>query len=217
MLVIEDSDFDAAVESLRRAGFRDAPWSYGSMSDPQFFKEKFMQDLHRRVAREHQSLDQNSTRFLFPVESNVKERVALLRCSYAHLSLSSIPESRFTREGNIYYPDKELLVESFVKTLVKVPKPDSWTAKLNFWTISYVYGQLMVSDDVLDSCSDDKAKAWFNEHIRRYSGGIDRVTVTKWVGKKGYNGPGSSGYVPPEERTNGVQQSAGQLEAVSSG
>jgi hypothetical protein len=54
-----------------------------------------------------------------------------------------------------------------------------WTASLEGWALSYVYGALMVSDDALDSCDDDEAKDWFNKRIRRFTGGMDRVTCTK--------------------------------------
>ncbi|KAH9989486.1 hypothetical protein F4779DRAFT_610373 [Xylariaceae sp. FL0662B] len=186
MLVIEDTDFDAAVEALRFAGFRDAPWSYGSMKDPRLFQDKKMQGLHWRIALQYRNLGDNSIRFEFPLGSRVEERVVLLRSSYAHLSLVSIPESRFTRNEGVYYPDKELLLESLVKTIVREPEESKWTSNLQMWIVSYVYGQLMVDDNALDSSSDENAKTWFNEHIRRYSGGIDRTTITKRLGRR-YN------------------------------
>lgn len=187
MLAIEDASFDAAVEALHRAGFRDAPWSYGSINDPQFYQDKKMQDIHRYTARQYRSLDNNSRRFVFPLGSKDKERVVLLPSSYVHLSLSSMPESRFTRRENIYYPDTELLLESFVKTLVGESTQSTWTSDLRMWAIAYVYGQLMVNDNALDSICDEQAKTWFNDRIRRFSGGIDRTTVTKRVGRKAYH------------------------------
>jgi hypothetical protein len=202
MLIVEDSDLDAAVNALRHAGFRDAPWSYGSMRDPQLFEDKKMQEIHRRMALQHRNIDKNSTRFLFPTDSGVKEKAILLPSSYAHISLSSTPESRFIRDRSIYWPDKELLLESFARTIVQEPGETLWTTKLEMWAIAYVYGQLMVSDDVLDSCPDDEVKTWFDTAIRRHAGGIDRMTVTKWVGKKGYNGPSCDGYIPPYKRVN---------------
>jgi hypothetical protein len=186
MLVIEDADFDAAINSLRHAGFRDAPWSYGSAQDPQFFQDQKMQTIHQRVALQYRNLDDNSTRFVFPPESGVEERAVLLSSSYVHLSLASVPESRFTRVENIYFPDRELLLESFVRTLVREPGMSKWTSSLSMWAISYLYGQLMINDNALDSSCDEQAKIWFNDNIQRYSGGIDRTTITKRVGRKGY-------------------------------
>ncbi|EPE03595.1 hypothetical protein F503_01853 [Ophiostoma piceae UAMH 11346] len=183
MLIINDDDFDTAIESLRGAGFGDAPWSYGSRRNPRLFQDEKIQAIHQRVAHEYRNLDDNSARFTFPPESGVEERAILLRSSYTHLSIASVPESRFTVMDNIYYPDKELLLESFVKTLVREPGWSQWVSNLGMWTIAYVYGQLMVDDAVLDSSSDEKAKAWFDDKIRRYSGGLDRTTVTKRIGR----------------------------------
>ncbi|KAK3902498.1 hypothetical protein C8A05DRAFT_44076 [Staphylotrichum tortipilum] len=143
MLVLENTDFGAAVDALHRAGFRDAPWS---------------------MAGGHRNIDVNSTRFLFPAGTDVKERAVLLRASYAHISLCSTLESRFSHEvstTNIFYPDKELLLESFAKD-------DGQGAQTR---------PLMVDDDVLDSTSDDEAKAWFDAAIRKHSDGIDGTTT----------------------------------------
>ncbi len=131
------------------------------------------------MAREYRTLDENSTRFIFPIESEVKERAVLLLSSYAHLSLMSMPESKFACIEGIYYPVGELLLESFVKTLLKEPAMNVWTSSLEMWAISYVYGQCKVDEDALDVSSDEEAKRWFNEKIRRDSGGMDRTTVTK--------------------------------------
>lgn len=176
MLIINDDDFDTAIESLRGAGFRDALWSYGSRCDPRLLQDRRIQAIHQSVARQYSNLDDNSARFSFPPESGIEERAILLRSSYTHLSLASVPESRFTVMDKIYYPDSELLLESFVKTVVQEPE---WSQ----WVVTYVYGQLMVNDAVLDSSSDEKAKVWFDDKIRRYSGGIDRTTVTKRIGR----------------------------------
>ncbi|KAI0553567.1 hypothetical protein F4679DRAFT_529630 [Xylaria curta] len=179
MLVIEDSDLDAAIESLHSAGFRYAPWSYGSMVNPEIYKDEKMQNLHRRTAINYRYIDANSIRFEFPAHSEEELRAVLIPSSYSHLSLQSKPESRFTFHKGMYYPDRELLLESFVKTVVREPEPSRWSSTLTFWSVSYLYGQLMLSNDVLDSSSDEEAKAWFNEHIRRYSGGLDRSMTNR--------------------------------------
>lgn len=33
------------------------------------------------------------------------------------------------------------------------------------------------------SCDDEKAKSWFNKRIQRFSGGMDRTTIIKRLGK----------------------------------
>lgn len=41
----------------------------------------------------------------------------------------------------------------------------------------------MVEDTLLDPCDDEGVKLWFNEKVRRGNGGLDRVTLSKRVGK----------------------------------
>ncbi|KAI0864158.1 hypothetical protein F4860DRAFT_431950 [Xylaria cubensis] len=182
MLVIEDSDLDAAIESLHSAGFRDAPWSYGSMVNPEIFTDERIRNIHRWNVIDYRSIDANSIRFEFPAHTGEELRAVLIPSSYAHLSLQLIPESRFTFHKGMYFPDRELLLESFIKTVVREREPSIWSSTLTFWSTSYLYGQLMLSNDVLDSSSDEKAKAWFNENIRRDSGGLDR-SMTKRRGR----------------------------------
>ncbi|KAI0126551.1 hypothetical protein BJ170DRAFT_410654 [Xylariales sp. AK1849] len=68
------------------------------------------------------NLDTHSARFQFPLENRVKERVVLIPSSYTRISLISTPKSRFTHKHSVFYPDKELLLESFVTTAVREPK-----------------------------------------------------------------------------------------------
>ena len=99
------------------------------------------------------------------------------------MSLKSTPDERFTRIENISYPDSALLMESFIRVLVWEPAGGLWKGTLGMWAVAYVYGELMVADDVLDSCDDEAVKSWFNENINRFTGGIDRITDTKRLGK----------------------------------
>ncbi|KAI1748936.1 hypothetical protein F4782DRAFT_550302 [Xylaria castorea] len=163
MFVIEDSDLGVAIESLHGAGFRDASWSYGSIVNLEVYKDEKMQNIHRRTAINYRYIDANSIRFEFPADSEEELRVVLVRSSYTHLSLQPIP--------------------NLAKTVVREPEPSRWSSTLEFWGITYLYGQLMLDDDVLDSSSDEKAKTWFNENIRRYSGGLDR-SMTKRRGRE---------------------------------
>jgi hypothetical protein len=141
MIAIEDSEFDAAVDALHDAGFRDAPWSYGSTVDPQYFKDKKLQEIHRHAALGYRNLDNNSKRLVFPPGSGVRERAVLLRCSYVHLSFSSTPQARFSRVENLHYPDAELLLESFVRMRIREPDIGLWTSELEVWAVSYLWGQ----------------------------------------------------------------------------
>lgn len=121
------------------------------------------------------------------MENKGSMRVVLLPSSYVHLSLSSTPPSRFTPSENLYYPDAELLLESFVKTRIRELDECKWTSELDMWAISYLYGMLMLADNALDSSSDEQAKMWFNQKSRRYEGRLDRTTVTMRVGRRPMN------------------------------
>lgn len=112
---------------------------------------------------------------------------ARLPSSYAHIGVRSAPDDALTRHGNILYPDGALLLQSLVRTLVREPVAGMWTSSLGMWAISYVYGELMLGDDVLDACGDSEAKVWFNGNIQRFGHGIDRVTCTKRLGRAGYD------------------------------
>jgi hypothetical protein len=154
--------------------------------DPQSFEDEDLKGTHEDGAFQYRNLDDNSMRFEFPSGSKVKIRAVLLRSSYTHLNLRDTPDQRFTKTGNIYYPDKELLLESLAKTVVREPSMNLWTGSLGMWAISYAYSWLKIDDTALDSISDEAAKAWFNERILRDKGGLDRTTITKRVGKR-YN------------------------------
>lgn len=187
MLVIDDEDLDAATQKLKQNGFREAPWSYGSRDDPTLYTDPKMKQIHRLMAQEYSNLDKHSLRFQFPTDKQAKARVVLLPSSYAHISTTSIPKDRFIHEDNFFYPDAPLLLESFVRTIVKEPEMSQWTSNLEMWAITYLYGDLMLDDGVLDSCDDEEVKAWFNENIQREEGGMDRITCTKRLGKAGYD------------------------------
>ncbi|UPL03343.1 hypothetical protein LCI18_014277 [Fusarium solani-melongenae] len=187
MLVIEDEDLDAAAQKLKQKGFREAPWSYGSRDDPALYTDPKMKRIHRLMAQEYASLDQNSLRFRFPTDKQAKARVVLLPSSYAHISTKSTPEDRFTHKDNIFYPEAPLLLESFVRKIVKEPEMSQWTSNLEMWAITYLYGELMLDDGVLDSCDDEEARAWFKENIQGEEGGMDKITCTKRLRKAGYD------------------------------
>ncbi|KAK2591468.1 hypothetical protein QQS21_010844 [Conoideocrella luteorostrata] len=189
LLVIEDDAFDAAVQRLRSSNFRDWSWSYGC-AVPNSYQSGLTQNIYRSVVNGYRYLDQNSARFLFPVEqqsTSSTAKVVLLPSSYAHLHLKSMSQNIARRDDNIIYPDGAALLQSFVQTIVREPTPGKWTSKLDMWSITYVYGELMLADDVLDLCDDEKAKDWFNDAIQRFGNGIDRVTCTKRLGRVGYD------------------------------
>lgn len=185
MLVIEDADVDDAARRLRSAGFQDFTWSYGSL-EPGFYQGRLRENIYRRIVHDYSNLDQNSARFLFPPAQQSTAKISLLPSSYAHFCVKSALDDAVTRHGNIIYPDGAPLLQSFVQKLVREPVPGMWTSSLDMWAVSYVYGELMLGDDILDAC-DDEAKDWFNECIQRFDRGIDRVTYTKRLGRAGFD------------------------------
>ncbi|KAM0424921.1 hypothetical protein ACHAPT_009977 [Fusarium lateritium] len=187
MLVVDDENLDMAAQKLKEAGFQEALWSYGSRDDPALYTDRKMQQIHRRVAQQYSNLDKHSIRFRFPTDELAKARVVLLPSSYAHISATSGSEDKFEREGNILYPNAALLLESFVRTRLSEPKKNSWALNLEMWVVTYLWGDLMLDDGILDNCDDEEVKAFFNELIRKDKGGIDRVTCTKRLGRVGYD------------------------------
>lgn len=186
MLVIDDVVFEAAVQQLRKAEFQECPWSYGSLN-PDFYTGTIRERIYRRIIKEYSNLDQHSVRFLFPTQEQSNTKVVLLPTSYANIRVEHDSNEMLTVGSNIYYPNGPRLLRSFVQTLVREPVIGMWTSTLHMWSISYLYGELLLNDDTLDSCGDDTAMVWFSENIRRFSGGIDRVTCTERLGRRGYN------------------------------
>lgn len=184
MLIPSDSDFDLAAQKLVEAGFRPAPWSYGVI-DPNLYPDDEIGRRMKLMGKPgFRMLDDNSVRFQFPAGFSGPERVVLLRSAYVGLSPPNDPTAmqRFHCLKNLYYPKKDLLLESFIRTLLK-DSPGFWRTSLSGWAISYLYSILMMDDAVLDSCDEESVRLWFNQNIRREEGGLDRTTVTKRVGK----------------------------------
>ena len=184
MLIPSKSDFDLAARKLVKAGFRPALWSYGIIDPKLLPDDEITRRINPMEIPGYQMLDNNSVRFQFPAGLTGPERVVLLRSTYVGLTPPSDLSSmqRFHCHENLYYPKKAPLLESFIRTLLQ-DSPGFWRDSLGGWSISYVYGILMVEDTVLDSCEEESVRSWFNEKIRRGKGGLDRTTVTKRVGK----------------------------------
>ena len=185
MLVPADADFNTAVQKLLDAGFTYAPWSYGSIDPRRLEGNEELQRIHRESIPEWEELDNNSVRFQFPDANKHSAKVVLLHGTYVGLSppVDAASAARYHRFDHIYYPDKVLLLESFIKTLLKDPRMGAWRSSLQCWAITYLWGMLMIEDSALDTSDDEQVKEWFNKHIRRWEGGLDRTTVSKRVGR----------------------------------
>ena len=197
MFVPADNDFSAAVEKFEDAGFRRTPWSYATRDPDLLGTNPLTLKIHARRIREYERFDQHSVRFHFPSSFNIREKVVLLRSSYVHLSppsddaeIATATHQRtqqFFIHGNLYYPDKVMLLESFIRVALKEEKEGeglyNWSELLGAWAISYICGMLNVDVDALDACEDEAVKDWYNKNIRREQGGLDR-TINKWMGRK---------------------------------
>jgi hypothetical protein len=91
------------------------------------------------------------------------------------------PAKFFRKGGNFYYPNKLVLLESMIKTLLKEEQPTTWETLLTAWAVSYICGYLDVDIDALDGCDDENVKAWYNAALRRDQGGLDRT----WTKRRG--------------------------------
>ena len=198
MFVPADGDFLAAVEKLEDAGFRRTPWSYGTKNPDLLGTDPLTLKIHNRRIREYERLDQHSVRFHFPSSFNIREKVVLLRSSYVHLSPPSpveiataphlrLPTQPFFADGNLYYLNKVVLLESFIRVALEEETAGEGVYNLSLllaaWAISYICGMLNVDVDALDACEDEAVKDWYNKNIRRDQGGLNRA-INKRTGRK---------------------------------
>ncbi|OCK76593.1 hypothetical protein K432DRAFT_419133 [Lepidopterella palustris CBS 459.81] len=128
--------------------------------------------VDRMAIPEYPMLDDNSVRFQSPTLFSGPERLVLLRSVYVGVSPPNNPPSiqGFHCHNHLYYPDKVLLLESFIRTILE----DS----LGLWRT-----MLMVEDTALDSCNEESVRSWFNERIRQRNSGLHRITAIKRAGK----------------------------------
>lgn len=75
--------------------------------------------------------------------------------------------------GNLYFPNAVVLLQTIIIVCIQERATISrgiWQAKLESWAIGYLYGELSLRDDVLDTCQDSSVKKFFNVAIKRGSG-----------------------------------------------
>jgi hypothetical protein len=90
--------------------------------------------------------------------------------SYLRLSASELASKReitsptdppsqpqFYVHGNLYYPNVVKLLRSIITVYLKERRYTTirnWQGKLSAWAFGYLYGELLLRDDVLDTCED---------------------------------------------------------------
>lgn len=189
MLGVRDDEMDLAVKKLADVGFVRQNWSFGSTIDPATYKDDEMfQRVHTNIGLAFANFDANTIRFHYPNEKKFIQRTILIRSSYLSLSASQ-PTSKygsvyppnpssqppFYVHGNLYYPNVVELLRSIITVYLKEREYSNirnWQVKLLGWAFGYLYGELLLRDDVLDHCEDKRVRECFNMEIKRGSGVI---------------------------------------------
>jgi len=193
MIIPAEEDFLVAAKKLEDAGFSRAPWSYATVDPDLLGTDPIILNIHREESREFGWFDQYSLRFNFPSSVNIAEKVVLLRSHYVHLSPPSATQilaaphlslQNFFVNGNLYYPNKVVLLESFSRVILEEKEAGTYNCSglLSVWAISYVCGLLGVDVDALDNCEDKGVRDWYNKAIRRDQGGLNRE-INKRTGR----------------------------------
>ena len=81
----------------------------------------------------------------------------------------------------MYYPNVVELLQSIIAVYLEEREHTSirnWQVKLSGWAFGYLYGELLLRDDVLDTCENEMVRECFNKRIKRGTG-IPRVRE-KW-------------------------------------
>lgn len=133
-------------------------------------------------------LDAHSTCFIFPPDKQIipgsEFKVAMVRPEYVDISPPVGPQEEratqadgkwFRKDNNFYYPDKIILLESMIRTLLKEEQPKMWKSTLEAWAVSDIRGYLDVELDALAVCEDEDVKTWYNAAIKRDQRGLDRT------------------------------------------
>lgn len=189
MLGIRDDEIELAAEKLTSLGFVRELWSFSSPIDPAIFKTtETSKRIQETIRPAYANFDSKTIRFHYPDMHKQVQKTVLIPDSYMHLSApqapshtskqgSAIPnppaQPPFYIHGNLCYPNAVVLLESFIKVCIQERASTTrgmWQARLQTWAIAYLYGELSLRDDVLDSCQDSGVKEFFNLAIQRGSG-----------------------------------------------
>ncbi|KAK5988304.1 hypothetical protein PT974_12451 [Cladobotryum mycophilum] len=180
MLVPSEQDYAAVLDRVEREGFRNTPWSYGSL-DPADIEahpeSKRLRQIHATADQHYMILNIHSTRYKFPSGRFPSLQLLFLRPDYVDLGppLPSTPDGpsscqdgsiAFTRQGIFLYPDVSTLLKSFIRTGLKDEDGKTWKTILYVWITSYICVYLPVRPDSLDGCKDESVKELFSQLIQ---------------------------------------------------
>lgn len=196
MLGVHDDEIGLAAEKLAAAGLVRQNWPFSSTVDPATRKEdaEMYERAHARIRPAFANFDARTMRFHYPDGGKQTQRTVLIPSSYIRLEAPPTPPSpayissrgdssqpTFYVEGNLHYPNAVVLLESIITVYLEereLTEVGNWKATLEGWAIGYLYGELSLRDDVLDTCGHEGVKEYFNMEIKR-GAGIPRVRE-KW-------------------------------------
>lgn len=181
MLAPSAEEYEDVAKCLEREGFRNLPWSYGSLDPEEITKSphaNLLRKLHDAAYDNYKLLNDNSKRYKFPLEAFPSVVLAILDPKYVHLDPArldapdhdSLPQStsgNFTQDGIFLFPDTRTLLESFMRALVKEKREGTtWAKTLYVWITSYVCAYLPVEPDAMDDCEDEAVRERFSTLIK---------------------------------------------------
>ncbi len=174
---------DSAAQKLLAAGFTRETWSYSSIVDPATRADEEYHLIQAMTQPDYANFDKKSLRFQPPSDNTEVLRTVLLPTSYIRLSVSD-PQATYADPAicgsqppfyikeNIYFPNIIMLLQSFLMVHLEEEIVDApgFRVILRSWAIGYLYHELELREDILDSCSNSAVRRLFNDCIQRFSG-----------------------------------------------
>ncbi|KAJ5145524.1 uncharacterized protein N7515_000088 [Penicillium bovifimosum] len=176
MVAVHDEDYELACQKLKDSGFHEitpdrtiSPEILATLPDPEQAIEE--------VGREYRRLDRSTRTFEYPIKHHLAGSLQLTLApnSFANIPIPDVivdikqnndSTKGFDIYGNICHPLEEALVESFVKCVIDDQNDENaefsgWGDRLSTW-VATMCAYLEVNNDILDSCSDERAVEWFS-------------------------------------------------------
>lgn len=174
MVVVCDEDYQLACQKLNDSAFYEIipdrsipPEILAKLPDPDQAIEE--------VEREYQLLDNSTVTFQYPINHPFAGslKLTLAPNSFANLPIpdvagdvkqNTLSTKGYDIYGNICHPLEEVLVESFVKSVIDDENDENaefsaWGETLSTW-VAMMTAYLEVDNNILDSCPDERAVKW---------------------------------------------------------
>jgi hypothetical protein len=166
MIVVQDEDYQAAIQKLQNSGFR--PSSPKRGPDPQILQRlSDRQAVLEQINAGYRRLDRASMTFDYP---DGEEQITLIPNSFAHLPFpfsSGNTANGYVTYGNMSYPCERALISSLIlATLDEGDVSSSWAEVTGCW-VSLMAGYLDVNDDIVDDFPDPRVTEWYSENFGR--------------------------------------------------